>query len=200
MANLGDWEPLQPDEVSQVLYGIDCRWWLSGGWSLDQLIGSPTRIHGDTDLTILREDATRVRRFFRSWDLHVADPPGFGTLQPWRENSELRPELHDIWCRRSPSDRWCLQLMVNEAESGDWIYRRDHRIRRPLETVSGRASTETMPVLAPEITLLYKSTDLRLKDRADFRRVVAYLEEGEKAWLRTALEATSPTHPWIAQL
>src|ERR1700753_3418450 len=139
MAPLGDWDPLQPAAVQELLAELDVWWCLSGGWALDLLLGHETRAHGDTDVTVLRSDTQRVREHLSAWDLHVADPPGVGTLREWHVGSELGSELHDVWCRRTSSDPWCLQLMINEIESGEWIYRRDGRIRRPIETLAGRA-------------------------------------------------------------
>jgi hypothetical protein len=39
-----------------------------------------------------------------------------------------------------------------------------------------------------------------MKDKAAFRNVVPFLEGGEREWLRTSLELTSPKHPWIVEL
>jgi hypothetical protein len=57
-----------------------------------------------------------------------------------------------------------------------------------------------MPVLAPEIQLLYKSQAAREKDEVDFTRVLPLLTEDERAWLRRALETVAPGHPWAARL
>lgn len=200
MTGLGRWAPLRPDEVSALLQDLRAPWWLSGGWSLDLLMGRETRDHGDTDVTILRSDADGVRRFLHGWDLHVADPPGIGTLRPWPTGSPLASELHDVWCRPSATEPWCLQFMINDAESGRWIYRRDHRIRRPIDSLAGRASTMAMAVLAPEVQLLYKSAHIRPKDDMDFRRMRPHLEVGERRWLFESLLVTAPGHRWIAAL
>jgi hypothetical protein len=200
MPELGLWEPLRPRAVSDLLADLNAQWLLSGGWSLDLLVGHETRSHGDTDVTILRADLDTVWHYLADWDLHVADPPGAGMLRPWTEGSDLDPHLHDVWCRRSKADPWCLQLMINDVESGEWVYRRDRRIRRSLESLAGRASTEAMRVLAPEIQLLYKSKDVRDKDKADFDRLQPHLIEDEEQWLLNALLLVSPEHPWIAVL
>ncbi len=198
MTKLGDWDPLLPDEVSTLLVGLDCRWWLSGGWSLDSLIGTKTRPHGDTDVTVLRADVLTVRQHFCNWDLYVADPPG--TLTPWPVGTALATDLHDVWCRQSESEPWRLQLMINDVVSGQWVYRRDSRIQRSLESLAGRASTKAIPIIAPEIQLLYKSTHLRMRDKADFERVLPYLKGKERRWLRESLLITAPEHPWISRL
>jgi hypothetical protein len=200
VSKLGPWKPLQPLEVSELLAGVKARWWLSGGWSLDLLIGSQTRVHVDTDVTILRTELRAIREHFSLWDLHVADPPGMESLRPWHGDSDLDESLHDVWCRPSATEPWCLQLMINDVEAGQWVYRRDRRIRRPLETLAGRASSEAMSALAPEIQLLYKSTNFRDKDRTDFLRVLPCLDDDERAWLLDSLVLTDPHHPWIDEM
>lgn len=197
MADLGPWEPLSPDDAQTVLSGVPFVWWLAGGWSLDLLIGRPTRDHHDIDVTVLRPELAQVRDSFAAWDLHVADPPGTGTLRLWPLGTMLGAELHDVWCRRRPGEAWCLQIMVDDVDGDAWMYRRDIRIRRPVASLSGRASRPGCAVLSPEIQLLYKSEGLREKDQADFDRFSALLTEEERTWLRGALELASPEHPWL---
>jgi hypothetical protein len=200
MPDLGSWEPLTPAAVCGLFAGSGVRWWIAGGWSLDLLVGRQTRRHADIDVTVLRADARVVRAHFAAWDLHVADPPGTGTLRPWRVGEELRTDLHDVWCRRTPGEPWRLQIMFDDAENEEWVYRRHACVRRPVATLRGRASSPDMPVLSPEIQLLYKSKGLREKDEVDFTRVLPLLTAEEKEWLGQALETAAPGHPWSARL
>jgi hypothetical protein len=52
-------------------------------------------------------------------------------------------------------------------EAGDWIFRRDRRIRRALATAVDHDPTG-IPYLVPELVLLYKAREPREKDEADF--------------------------------
>jgi hypothetical protein len=200
MSDLGSWEPLTPAPISGLFAGSGVRWWIAGGWSLDLLVGRQTRRHADIDVTVLRADVGAVRAHFANWDLHVADPPGTGRLRPWRVGEELAPDLHDVWCRRTPGEPWRFQLMIDDAEDEVWVYRRHARVRRPVASLRGRASSPDMPVLSPEIQLLYKSKGRREKDEVDFVRVLPLLSEEEKEWLRQALEMVTPGHPWSDRL
>ena len=200
VTDLGPWDPLRPEQLPELFGDLGARWWLSGGWSLDLLVGRETRRHSDIDVTILRPEIGVVRAYLSSWDLHVADPPGSGRLRPWDIGSDLAPELHDVWCRPSAREPWRVQLMVNDLASGEWVYRRDPRITRPLATLTGRASTASMAVLAPDVQLLYKSTHLRTKDDTDFVRVLPLLDADERRWLHDALCLSAPGHPWIGPL
>ncbi len=108
--------------------------------------------------------------------------------------------MHDIWCRRDPLAPWAFQLMVDDVDGDDWVFRRDARIRRPVTSLLGRASRPGLPVLAPDVQLLYKSGSLREEDAADFNTVLPLLAADERSWLRDALRVTSPDHEWIARL
>jgi hypothetical protein len=143
--------------VTDLLRGMDARWWIAGGWAVDLHLGRQTRPHHDIDVLVLREDLPGVRERLRGWDLHAADPPGAGHLRPWPGHELVPAALHDIWCRETPTSPWALQLMVDDTDGTDWLYRRDSRIRRPVAGLHGPASTPGRPVLAPEVQLLYTS-------------------------------------------
>jgi hypothetical protein len=54
------------------------------------------------------------------------------------------------------------------------------------------------------VVLLYKSKTTsgkeRSKDKADFEEVYLRLEPERRGWLRWALLAVDPSHPWIERL
>ena len=196
--DLGDWDPLSPGELAHTLAPVRARWWLAGGWALDLFLGRETRAHDDIDVQILRPEHLRVRSALAAWDAHAAEPAG--TLRPWPVDEELPPGVHDIWCRRSSADPWAFQLLIADTAGGDWVYRRDPRIRRPLAELSGPTSTRAMQVLSPDIQLLYKSKALRPKDQQDFDAVLPALTTLQRRWLRTALTTAAPGHPWLHAL
>ncbi len=135
-SNLGRWDPITPAGAADVLSGLQCPWWIAGGWAIDLHVGHQTRDHDDIDVLILREDQLALQRQLAGWDLHAADPPG--VLRPWRPGEVLPAAVRDIWCRRTPTSMWCLQLMIDDAKAGVWTYRRDARVRRPVAELHGR--------------------------------------------------------------
>jgi hypothetical protein len=190
----GRWDPLRPEDAVCEFATWTAPWWLAGGWAVDVLLGRQTREHGDLDLVVLRRDQVSVRQELRGWDVQRAGPPG--VLRPWPIGETLPLDVHDVWCRRTPRSPWSFQLMIDDTEGDDWLYRRDHSIRRPVQSLAGRASSASLLVLAPDIQLLYKSKGLRDKDVADFQAVRPYLSAEERNWLRTALDIVAPGHPW----
>ena len=198
--SLGEWQPLTVDDVTGLLRGMDACWWIAGGWALDLHLGRQTRPHHDIDVLVLREDLPAVRERLRGWDLHAADPPGAGVLRPWPEGEQLPADLHDIWCRPTSTSPWALQLMVDDTDGADWLYRRDNRIRRPVPQLAGPASTDDRQVLAPEVQLLHESRTPRPKDVEDFHTVVDSLDPTRREWLRRTLQLVSPDHDWLTDL
>ncbi len=196
--HLGPWAPLSPDDAGVVFSACEARWWVAGGWAIDLLVGRQTRSHADFDVLVLRPEQHVVRSYLHAWDVHAADPPG--TLRPWPIGEILPLSVHDIWCRRDPSAPWAFQLMIDDVHGEDWLFRRDHRIRRPVRTLAGRASRPGLAVLAAEVQLLYKSGSVREKDAADFDVARPGLSVDERHWLRDALRATHPDHDWIGRL
>jgi hypothetical protein len=150
------------------------------------------------DVVVLREDQLAVQQHLRGWTMMAADPPG--SLRYWEPGEYLPKHVHDVWCRPSSGSEWALQLMIVDPDGGDWVYRREERIRRPLSTITGDASTVAMPVLAPEIQLLYKSQRPRAKDQRDFETVADHLSAEQREWLAQALRLTDPQHPWLGHL
>ena len=195
---LGPWDPMRPHEAAAEFEKWEVSWWVAGGWAIDLLVGLPSRAHGDLDVLVLRRDQLAIREHLSGWDVHAADPPG--SLRAWPAGEILPPTVHDIWCRRTASSPWAFQLMIDDTEGDDWLFRRDRRIRRPIHSLAGPASTEALPVLSPYIQLLYKSKGLREKDQADFQIALPKLTDGERQWLRAALATVSPQHPWISEL
>ncbi len=195
---LGTWHPLSPAEVAGELRELPCRWWIAGGWAIDLHLGRQSRAHADVDVLILRADQLAVQRHLSGWDLQAADPPG--ALRPWVPGETLATEIHDVWCRRSPSSPWCLQLRIDDGDDDCWVYRRDGRIRRPVAELDGPSSNAERRVLSPDVQLLYKSANVRAKDEADFKTVVEALDASQRRWLRQSLAIASPRHPWLARL
>ena len=72
-------------------------------------------------------------------------------------------------------------------------------ITRPAPEIYG-ASSSGIPILAPEIQLLYKAKWHRPKDEHDFGQALPLLDATRRAWLKEALPRCYGEDRWIAQL
>jgi hypothetical protein len=110
------------------------------------------------------------------------------------------PEDHEqAWVRRDAFSPWVMDLLLTPSDGEDWLFKKNHRVRRPLAEVV-RTGRDGVPRQAPEIALLYKAWHLREKDRADFEAVLPGLAEDSRRWLQGALLVAMPGHPWTARL
>jgi hypothetical protein len=191
------WDPALLPEVCALFSALRTPWWIAGGHAIELAVGHCFREHSDIDVLLLRRDQLAVQQALRTWELWAADPPG--TLRPWQPGEFLPIGVHDIWCRPGPSQPWRIQVMLDEAEGGDWVSRRSTGVRRAVERV-GAPSATGVPYLTPEIQLFYKAKQPRPKDEQDFAEVLPSLTTTQRHWLADAISATYGDHPWTGVL
>ncbi len=194
----GPWDPLPPDEAARLFAPLRVPWWIAGGYAVEFAVGHPFRDHADIDVLLLRRDQLAAQRILAGWEWWAADPPG--TLRPWLRGEVLPPHVHDIWCRPGPAEPWRIQLMLDDTEGDDWVFRRDPRVRLPLVRL-GRLTADGVPYLCPEAQLLYKAGAPRPKDEQDFAEALPVLDADQRAWLAGAIAlAEDAGHPWAVRL
>jgi hypothetical protein len=121
------------------------RWRLDAG----RFRGTPSHPHTDLDVGILRRDGLTVLHCVSTWEVFEVKGGRLSQLPPGRMP---RLDVHSMWCRPTATDRWTIELLLDEADDETWVYRRELRIRRPISTAV-RQSPEGLPYLAPEIQL-----------------------------------------------
>jgi hypothetical protein len=171
-----------------------------GGWrgqGAGPLDGAQARAHQDVDVAILRADQEQIHEAFGGWELYYATTDH--RLVPYRSDRRLEVPLHGIWVRPASDAPWLCEFLLNEHEDQQWVYRRNPAVRKALAEV-GATALGGVPILVPEIVLLYKAHELTEKDEADFRTIFPHLTPSRKAWLLEALDETTPNHPWARRL
>lgn len=185
-----------PTDAERLFENIGRPWWIAGGWAIDLWLGRRSREHEDLDIAILRNDVPVFRTRLESWDLHVALDDRLASLTA---DGDVATPAHAIWCRPDPGAPWAFELLLNGSDRGDWVFRRDPSIRRPFAAIS-RRSDDGLPILAPEIVLLFKAKQHRPRDEADFRQTVPTMSDEQSGWLRASLAHCHPGHPWLRVL
>jgi hypothetical protein len=191
----GTWRQTHPREASTFLAAIAHRWWVAGGWALDLYLGTAGRPHKDLDIGILRRDAPDVIASMSSFEFFEALTGRLYRL----ESGVPRADVNCLWGRPLGTDQWVLELLLDESEHRDWIFRRDRTIRYPLELFV-QYDPNQIPYLVPEIQLLYKASRTRPEDEADFERTAPHLSAHARAWLRRAIASLDPAHRWLRSL
>lgn len=140
----GIWQPIHPREARSLLSHIPGSWWVAGGWALDLFIGRQGRPHKDLDIGILRRDLRPALACLSGWELFEAKGGElFGPVEV-----DAREDVNSLWGRQIGTDGWVLELVLDDSEGDQWLFRRDRCIRRGLDTVF-RYDSERIPYLVP---------------------------------------------------
>jgi hypothetical protein len=183
--------------IAALMADVTRPWAFCGGWAIDLFLGRQTRAHKDVDVAIARRDQIAVQAYLmaRGWHLQVAHE---GVLTAWATGDYLKLPRHGIWCRNPEAEPDFLEVLLNEIDDQAFRFRRDQGVTCPLDRAFIRAPNG-LPILAPEIVLLYKSSRLEPDNWADFRAALPALGAARRAWLEAALARTTAGHPWLAE-
>jgi hypothetical protein len=183
-----------PARTAGYFAGCHLPWFIAGGWAIDLWLGQVTRPHDDVDVAVFRRDQRLVRGLFPGWSWWKILPGSRGGDRvPWGEQEWLELPVHEI---HGGDDRGAeLELLLQESDDWHWRFRRDQRVQMPLGDV-GLRSASGIPILRPEIVLLYKAKKARARDEADFASARSTLSDSQVAWLVDALDCCYPDHPW----
>ncbi|MBI1742853.1 hypothetical protein HYR54_07260 [Candidatus Acetothermia bacterium] len=168
-------------------------WFVAGGWAIDLYLGRVTRVHKDIEISILRSDQLALQKYLKTWELKKVIPKTGGRMELWVEREFLELPIHEIHGYRANDDPSHLEILLNESSGEHWKFRRNPAITRPVSQL-GLRSGIGVPILSPEIVLLYKAKEPRLDDEVDFQNVFAALDDERRVWLRQAIEVCYPGH------
>ena len=182
-------------ELAHLLRELAAPWAVAGGWAIDLAVGRETRAHADLDVALLRKDQLALRPALPEWEFQIVVD---GVLLPWPNGEWLAAPVFEVHARPANAEQE-IEFLLNEQRGATWLYRRDPAVRRPLARVF-RAGQGGVPVLAPEVVLLYKSKAPRAVDEQDFRAGLPLLDVEARRWLAAALRRADAAHPWAAVL
>ncbi|WP_252501664.1 nucleotidyltransferase domain-containing protein [Sporosarcina sp. Marseille-Q4943] len=180
-------------KVVDWIEGYDRPWGIAGGWAIDLFVGNKTREHSDIEIAILREDQHRIKTILADWSFQKAVR---GELVAW-QSEMLELPIHELHGVNRMGER--LEVLLNEVENAQWIFRRDPAITFPSSRLF-LITEDGIPYLHPAVVVLYKAKNSREKDHADFLSVKDLLSNEDQQWLCNAFKIHVPGHPWISHL
>ncbi|MEN0005883.1 MAG: hypothetical protein AAF798_17165 [Bacteroidota bacterium] len=181
-----------PKAIATLLAKYPGTWAVAGGWAIDLFLNQVTRSHQDIEIAIPRMEQLRLKAYFPSWQWqYVVD----GTFYHWAPQQYLELPIHELHAR-APLGQG-LEVLLNEFSAEEWRFRRHLAITYPLAKAI-QASPLGIPILAPEIVLLYKAKWMEEKDLHDLSSILPHLPRTAKSWLREAIESHhGGEHPWV---
>lgn len=192
--DLARWEPWTPAEVAERLAPVSEPWCVSGGWAIDLFLGARTREHRDIEVAVGPRGFEEALLALADHELVVV-----GNGRGWPLSEHALAAHHQTWVRDAETGAWRLDLFREPWEGGTWVFRRDSRLRLPLERVIDR-TPEGIPYARPEIVLLFKAKAPSTKDEGDLAVTLPHLDGPARAWLGDALTLVHPDHGWLDAL
>jgi hypothetical protein len=186
----------EPLKILRLMRNFKPDWFIAGGWAIDLYTGKETRRHEDIEIAIFRKDQIALQNYLDGWVLKKAVN---GTLSEWKPGERLELPIHEIHCFKQLDEKPVFEVLLNESDGNEWMFRRNDKVRMPLPKLS-LMSNLGMKFLRPEIVLLYKSKNPRPKDEQDFEIVRKHLDNESKEWLKNALSICYSEHRWLQNL
>ncbi|WP_425475181.1 nucleotidyltransferase domain-containing protein [Pontibacter coccineus] len=168
---------------------------MAGGWAIDLFLDRETREHQDVEIAILRREQLSFKHYLRNWSFSYIS--SLGQLVNWDKGEYLELPVHEVYGMDGAGHQ--IEILLNEAVDGLWKYRRDLHVTYPLEATIIKSS-RGIPILSPEIVLLYKSKDNRPKDSDDLRRVLPDLNKAARAWLANSIRYAHGNIEWVEKI
>ncbi len=197
---------------------------ICGGFAIDLFLNEETRTHGDIDILAYWNERDIIIEFMQSKGWQVYELCGGGKAHHITNVKQQFCYKRNIFCIKSGCSLvelkfadekdmyWVdfshigqkkldfIEFLFNDKEDGYFLYARNKNITRELSEAI--LFKDGVKYLAPEIVLLYKSTDIKREGyQADFNYAITKMSMPQKLWLLDALNIMFPDgHEWLCLL
>lgn len=211
-------------QANELLQAGGFAYAIGGGQAIDLFLGYESRVHGDIDVVAFWPERDKIIQFMQSWGFHVYEMLGGGRVHRITDLSRQMRVKRNICCFQEgcplvkvyPPDAddcgWFeffhigqtrldfVEFLFNDQSATHFEYARNRAIQRELDKAILYA--DGVPYLAPELCLLYKSTDTEREGyRQDFELAYRAMNEDQQAWLQAALSRVYPQgHKWLSSM
>lgn len=181
----------EPHRIAKLLRNYNGIWMIAGGWAIDLYLNRETRSHKDIEIAIPRNDQLELKSYLKNWNFRYVES---GKFFVWKEKNFLNLPIHEIHGELHNKSK--IEILLNEVENDKWRFRRNLTIEYPLNRLLIR-SKQDIPILCPEIVLLYKAKFNTETDRTDLLNIHLTLSESSVKWLIRSILNTYGNHEWI---
>ena len=168
-------------KVKSIMDKFGYPWFIAGGWAIDLFLDKETRVHSDIEIGIYRKHQMHLYRYFESSKKYfINNKSRIGKHEKKEWNKEyLQLPIHEIYVEYKGLE---LEVLLNERDEDNWIYRRDKEIKLDEKRVI-LFTEKRIPYLCPEAVLLYKTKELNDKDCKDIVNASKKMNETQIKWL-----------------
>ncbi len=206
--------------VNELLKNKNFDYAFCGGYAIDLFLGRQTRKHRDIDILAYWEDRDSIIEYMWSLGFEVYEMIGGGQTHRITDvNKQMKVKRNIIavnncdfvWIEPTKSsdifnidflpaeqtEPNFIEFLFNDKTENDFLYARNHHVKRSLDKAI--LYNYEIPYLAPEICLLYKSTDTdRVGYQSDYDSAIKAINCEQKDWLNNSLKFMFPSgHQWI---
>jgi hypothetical protein len=192
------WDAWRPEQVARLLEDVQVPWYVAAGWAIDLFLGGERRAHDDLEIAVPNSRFDEVAEALGDFEIFVIT--GRREATPLADARDRLADTHQTWMREPATGLWRFDVFREPSDGDTWICRRDPAIRLPFERLV-EWTGDGIPYGRPEVVLLFKAKHVREgKNHRDFADTLPRLEPERRRWLRDALEAVHPAHPWLPEL
>jgi len=192
-----------------------------GGYAIELFLNKPVRKHGDIDISVYWDERDKIILFMQSLGWCVYELCGGGMAHYITDVANQIKAKRNIFCMTDdcktvslkPTDEQdmfivdfdpkgqdkltFIEFLFNNKNNDRFLYARNHDISLPLSQAV--LTRNGIKYLAPEMVLLYKSTDTEREGyQLDYDSAIQAMSSEQKDWLKNALKTMNPDgHKWL---
>ena len=208
------------EQADRMLKGHGFDYAFCGGYAIDLFLGYESRSHGDIDILAYWSDRDSIILYMQSLGFQIYEMLGGGRAHHITDIQNQRKEKRNIFCCKENCELvqiWkteeneifivdfhhigqsqlnFIEFLFNDKTDSEFLYARNHDVKRKLRDAI--LSYQGMPYLAPEICLLYKSTDTEREGyRQDYQLASSRISAEQLGWLNDSIDFLYPRgHKW----
>ncbi len=209
------------EKAVKLLKGQNFEYAICGGFAIDLFLGYESRKHGDIDILAYWKDRNSIILYMQSMGYKVYEMLGGGLAHHITDINVQEYKKRNIFCvtndcelvKITPTDETeinsieffhigqtklnFVEILFNNKDETDFLYARNTEVKRKLSKAI--LHNNDIPYLAPELLLLYKSTDTEREGyQQDFDLAFCRMNEEQKDWLNNSLKIMYPDgHKWL---
>ncbi|HBN84663.1 MAG TPA: hypothetical protein DDZ89_12540 [Clostridiales bacterium] len=192
-----------------------------GGYAIELFLDRKIRKHSDIDVSAFWQDRDKIILYMQSLGWQVYEMCGGGITHHVTDVNFQIKSKRNIFCfkdgcslvKLTPCDQAgmvhidfdhsgqtqldFIEFLFNKQFDDSFLYARNENITLPL--TKAILKRNEIPYLAPELVLLYKSTDIQREGyQLDYNSATAAMSNEQKSWLQQALKTMNPKgHMWL---